>query len=190
MKLKGIWVAIAVICVAGIGATNYSVQHLSTDGKEYVQQIPEKQEEKTETTAISEEVIAQAILEPQEEENGILFQLAELDAQIQERRKLSVDKSANARKTVAELERKLWESKLQSILECLEGQLAGTEKDVFFTEQRNWVRERESTAVADSKKQSGSTLEELAYIRSLRDLTRERVYELAKRYEQILDEPQ
>ena len=58
----------------------------------------------------------------------------------------------------------------------------------FFTEQRSWVRDRESTAVANSKKQSGSMLEELEYIRSLRDLTRERVYALAEQYESILDE--
>ena len=31
-------------------------------------------------------------------------------------------------------------------------------------------------------------LEELEYIRSLRDLTRERVYALAEQYESILDE--
>jgi len=42
--------------------------------------------------------------------------------------------------------------------------------------------------VANSKKQSGSMLEELEYIRSLRDLTRERVYALAEQYESILDE--
>lgn len=76
---------------------------------------------------------------------------------------------------------------MQSILETLEQQLSGDEKTAFFTEQRSWVRDRESMAVANSKKQSGSTLEELEYIRSLRDLTRERVYALAKQYETILD---
>ncbi len=64
---------------------------------------------------------------------------------------------------------------------------SGDEKTAFFTEQRSWVRDRESAAVANSKKQSGSALEELEYIRSLRDLTRERVYDLAGRYETVLD---
>ena len=73
------------------------------------------------------------------------------------------------------------------LLETLEQQLSGDEKTAFFTEQRSWVRDRESTAVANSKKQSGSALEELEYIRSLSDLTRERVYDLAGRYETILD---
>ncbi len=36
MKLKGIWVAIAVICVAGIGITDYSARHLAAGGTQYV----------------------------------------------------------------------------------------------------------------------------------------------------------
>ena len=119
---------------------------------------------------------------------GILAQLAELDAQAEERRNAAADGSANTQKAAAEAERKIWENKMQSILETLEQQLSGDEKTAFFTEQRSWVRDRESTAVANSKKQSGSMLEELEYIRSLRDLTRERVYALAEQYESILDE--
>ena len=118
---------------------------------------------------------------------GILAQLAELDDQAEKRRSVSADSSANALKAAAESERKIWESKMQSILEILEQQLSGDEKTAFFTEQRSWVRDRESAAVANSKKQSGSALEELEYIRSLRDLTRERVYDLAGRYETVLD---
>ena len=72
-------------------------------------------------------------------------------------------------------------------MEVLEQQLSGEEKNSFFAEQRSWVRDRESTAVSNSKRQNGSALEELEYIRSLRDITRERVYELAERYETILD---
>ena len=36
MKLKGIWVAIAVICVAGIGITDYSARHLAAGETQYV----------------------------------------------------------------------------------------------------------------------------------------------------------
>ena len=36
MKLKGIWVAIAVICVAGIGITDYSARHLAGSEAQYV----------------------------------------------------------------------------------------------------------------------------------------------------------
>ena len=233
MKLKGIWVAIAVICVAGIGITDYSARHLVGSEAQYVsgeaaQQAVSGQADtapvKTEAAAeaarafsvqntaaepgeepLSENarIMAQADL-PEEAEDtagriameeerqpgtktGILAQLAELDDQAEKRRSVSADSSANALKAAAESERKLWESKMQSILETLEQQLSGDEKTAFFTEQRSWVRDRESTAVANSKKQSGSALEELEYIRSLCDLTRERVYDLAGRYETILD---
>ena len=59
MKLKGIWVAIAVICVAGIGVTNYSVRHLAAGGNEYVSELSEGSNE-SETTTIAEEAVAQA----------------------------------------------------------------------------------------------------------------------------------
>lgn len=234
MKLKGIWVAIAVICVAGIGITDYSARHLAGSEAQYVsgeaaQQAVSGQADtapvKTEAAAeaarafsvqntaaepgeepLSENarIMAQADL-PEEAEDtagriamekeerqpgtktGILAQLAELDDQAEKRRSVSADSSANALKAAAESERKIWESKMQSILETLEQQLSGDEKTAFFTEQRSWVRDRESAAVANSKKQSGSALEELEYIRSLCDLTRERVYDLAGRYETILD---
>ena len=279
MKLKGIWVAIAVICVAGIGITDYSVRHLAAGGTSYVSEERMEQsvsgqadlalaeeagaaeateiaenaigpeqaalaagneeisetdgateaagtsgkedgsEEAAEAYTLSEQKIAAAsadvsvlgnsgiaaqadmpddaacgagtAMEKEETQAGtkagILAQLAELDAQAEERRNAAADGSANTQKAAAEAERKIWENKMQSILETLEQQLSGDEKTAFFTEQRSWVRDRESTAVANSKKQSGSTLEELEYIRSLRDLTRERVYALAKQYETILD---
>ena len=279
MKLKGIWVAIAVICVAGIGITDYSVRHLAAGGTSYVseermeqsvsgqadlalaeeagaaeateiaenaigpeqaalaagnEEISETEgateaagtsgkedgsEEAAEAYTLSEQKIAAAsadvsvlgnsgiaaqadmpddaacgagtAMEKEETQAGtkagILAQLAELDAQAEERRNAAADGSANTQKAAAEAERKIWENKMQSILETLEQQLSGDEKTAFFTEQRSWVRDRESTAVANSKKQSGSTLEELEYIRSLRDLTRERVYALAKQYGTILD---
>ena len=234
MKLKGIWVAIAVICVAGIGITDYSARHLAGSEAQYVsgedaQQgvsgladtVPVETEAAAEaarafsmqnTAAEHDEesfpensrIMAQADLPDEPEDTagrivmekeerqpgtktGILAQLAELDDQAEKRRNVSADSSANALKAAAESERKIWESKMQSILEILEQQLSGDEKTAFFTEQRSWVRDRESTAVANSKKQSGSMLEELEYIRSLRDLTRERVYALAEQYETVLD---
>ncbi len=312
MKLKGIWVAIAVICVAGIGVTNYSVRHLAAGGNEYVSELSEGSNE-SETTTIAEEAVAQAqgVQEAQEkaqvlsgavqaekgqaladagqanagqtesgqalagdgriesgqmpagagqtksgqtwtgvgqteeaqtaagnagasdsqpllktapssevqrspeagaavqaqamdestypsetaetEKSGIMSQLAKLDEQAQSRREAAAGagKTTTLTKTTmkaaADSERKIWENKLQGILEVLEQQLSGEEKNSFFAEQRSWVRDRESTAVSNSKRQNGSALEELEYIRSLRDITRERVYELAERYETILD---
>lgn len=233
MKLRGIWVAIAAICVVGIGVTNYSLEQTATvTGQEApavmaeaaLDAVPQDLESArafdaadagadaengAEAVKLPDEAAAavpfaiegalgaagpedgeasmQKEAQPETEKTGILSQLAELDAQLEERSKSTSDASANAMKTTAESERKLWETKMQSILEVLGQNLSGEDKNTFFTEQREWVRERESKAVSDSKKQSGSTLEELEYIRSLRDITRKRVYKLAERYEAILD---
>lgn len=234
MKLKGIWVAIAVICVAGIGITDYSARHLAGSETQYVSGEDAQQGVSglADTVPVETEAgngsrhafsMQNSAAEPDEEsfpENRGLWprlicrmsrkiRPAELSwkkkkgSRVQRpvswhsspswmtRRKSAGmcprDSSANALKAAAESERKIWESKMQSILEILEQQLSGDEKTAFFTEQRSWVRDRESAAVANSKKQSGSALEELEYIRSLRDLTRERVYDLAGRYETVLD---
>lgn len=234
MKLRGIWVTIAAICVVGIGVTNYSMKQTATvTGQEApavmaetaAEAVPRNPEEAQAFAAAdagenavehaagtvdqfddadaaaafamdgalgaaalgNEEDVRQKEAQLETEKAGILSQLAELDAQLEERRRNTSDASANAMKTTAESERKLWETKLQSILDVLGQNLSGEDKNTFFTEQREWVRERESRAVSDSKKQSGSMLEELEYIRSLRDITRMRVYELAERYETILD---
>ena len=231
MKLRGIWVAIAAICVVGIGVTNYSLEQTATvTGQEAptvmaetaLNAVPQDLESAqafdaadagadaengAQAAKLPDEAAVPFAMEgalgaagpedgeasmqkeahPETEKAGILSQLAELDAQLEERSKSTSDASANAMKTTAESERKLWETKMQSILEVLGQNLFGEDKNTFFTEQREWVRERESKAVSNSKKQSGSTLEELEYIRSLRNITRERVYELAERYEAILD---
>ena len=175
MKLKGIWVAIAVICVAGIGITDYSARHLAGSETQYVsgedaQQgvsgladtVPVETEAAAEaarafsmqnTAAEHDEesfpensrIMAQADLPDEPEDTagrivmekeerqpgtktGILAQLAELDDQAEKRRNVSADSSANALKAAAESERKIWESKMQSILEILEQQLSGDEK--------------------------------------------------------------
>ena len=180
MKLKGIWVAIAVICVAGIGITDYSARHLAGSETQYVsgedaQQgvsgladtVPVETEAAAEaarafsmqnTAAEPDEesfpensrIMAQADLPDEPEDTagrivmekeerqpgtktGILAQLAELDDQAEKRRNVSADSSANALKAAAESERKIWESKMQSILEILEQQLSGDEKTAFFT---------------------------------------------------------
>lgn len=176
MKLKGIWIAIAVICIAGIGITDYSMSHFSSGEPAFVSETPADAE-----TGLTEE-------NSSEKNKDIMKELTELDEQVQTMQNLSVSKSTNAMKAEAEAERKIWESKLQDMLEILEKQLPEQEKDALFSEQRNWIRDRENTAVANSKRQNGSALEELEYIRSLRDLTRERVYRLAERYESVLNE--
>lgn len=227
MKLKGIWIVIAVICIAGIGITNYSMSHFSSGEPAYVSktltetyqsttdeaaaletQITEADQKEAgkiaaapahiQTDAADEETGSEILedsgiplaaeIENSSEQKDIMKELAELDDQVQTMKALSVSKTTSAMKAEAEAERKIWENKMQAVLEILEKKLSDEERDLFFAKQRSWIRDRENTAVANSKRQNGSALEELEYIRSLRDLTREHVYQLAEHYESVLNE--
>lgn len=112
--------------------------------------------------------------------------LKELDEQIEKSHQSGQDTTTNSLKATAESERKLWEAELKQILDTLEDELPDDEKEALFQEQKLWIQDREKQAVDDSKKQSGSALEELEYNISLRDSTRLRAYELAERYAEIL----
>lgn len=115
--------------------------------------------------------------------------LEELDAQIERNRAADVEKSvSNSVKARAENELKLWEAELDGIIKALEGRLDSKSVETLYTEQREWRRNRESKALEVSKKQSGSSLEEVEYTASLTDSTRARAYELVKEYEAILVE--
>ncbi|MDO5406148.1 MAG: lysozyme inhibitor LprI family protein [Eubacteriales bacterium] len=121
-------------------------------------------------------------------ENPYRNRLEELDAQIEKKRAASDDTTANYLKTAAENERKLWDAELNRIIDKLEEQFSAEEKEAFFKEQKEWIRDRENTAVTVSKKQSGSAMEEVEYNISLAETTRARAYELAELYGSVLSE--
>jgi len=123
-----------------------------------------------------------------EPENRYRNRLEELDAQIAKNHAASGDTTANSLKAAAENERKLWEAELNRILDALEQQFSAEQEDELFKEQKEWIRERENTAVAVSKKQSGSAMEEVEYNISLAETTRTRAYELAEQYASVLAE--
>lgn len=122
------------------------------------------------------------------DEQSYQIRLAELDSQIAKNRRRSGEATANTLKAAAENERKLWETELERILDSLEQQFSPEEKEALFLEQKEWIRDRENTAVTASKKQSGSAIEEVEYNRSLAETTRARVYALAEQYEDVLAE--
>lgn len=114
--------------------------------------------------------------------------LEELDAQIERNRAADAEKSVgNSVKARAENELKLWEAELDGIIKALEARLSTEEVEKLYTEQREWRRERESNALEVSKKQSGSSLEEVEYTASLTSSTRARAYALVKEYEAVLE---
>lgn len=118
----------------------------------------------------------------------VMEELFDLDDQIERSHTKTVDTTANSMKATAESEWKLWEAKMERYLDVLEEKLSDQDRAALFTEQKEWNRERESAAAAASKKQSSSALIELEYNLSMKEITRERVYELARRYEKELTE--
>ncbi len=214
MKLKGIWITICLIMVAGVCATSYTKQYTSETAA-----MKSLEAAVSETTAVSgasggnlgtassapgaaavsgrmavdgaaaaggmEEDAAQA---EQEDISPVMQELFELDEQIDRSHTGTADTTANSLKASAESEWKLWEAQMERYLDILEKKLPNEERQALFLEQKEWNRDRESTAAAASKKQSSSALVELEYNLSMKKLTRERVYELANRYEKELTE--
>ena len=77
---------------------------------------------------------------------------------------------------------------MERYLDILEKKLSDEDREALFLEQKEWIRDRETAAASASKKQNSSALVELEYNLFMKKITRERVYELANRYEKELTE--
>ncbi len=121
------------------------------------------------------------------EDSTYMDRLNELDERIEEISESKEDTS-NALRSSADQERKAWEAELERLLDLLSEQLSEEEKSELMREQTLWKKEREHMAQTSSKLQRGSSMEELAYLLSVAESTRERVYELAEEYQDILAE--
>lgn len=115
--------------------------------------------------------------------------LEELDAQIERNRAADAEKPVgNSVKARSENELKLWEAELDGIMKALETRLGSEDIEKLYAKQREWRRDRDAKALEASKKQNGSSLEEVEYTVSLTVSTRSRAYELVKEYEAVLEE--
>lgn len=213
MKLKGIWITICLIVVAGVCATSYTKQYTSETAAMRSLEIAESIPQTTTGVLLESELAAAPVpaaegrasaaaagqmLEEAAAENEevaadtavspVMEALAELDEQIAKSHTGEQDTTTNSMKAAAETERKLWDAQLEKYMNRLESRLPDKEKDALFLEQKEWLRDRENEAVAVSKKQSGGALQELEYNLSVKETTRARVYELARQYEEILSE--
>ncbi len=121
-------------------------------------------------------------------ESVIFVRLRELDEQIEKNRAENQDTTSNALRAAAETERKLWEAELSRYLGVLEDHLERDVWNALMKEQNEWVRRREADSLDASRKQASSTLQELEYNLSMKEITRARVYELAEEYKTILSE--
>ena len=118
----------------------------------------------------------------------VLERLEELDRQIEKKRSAKQDATANSAKAVAESERKLWENELNQLLSGLRSHMSSDTWDAFMKDQNEWIRSREAMAVDALSGNSGSAMQELEYTRSLTEITRDRAYELAEEYYDVLSE--
>lgn len=117
-----------------------------------------------------------------------LQHLEELDAQIAVNRAANKEATTSTMKVNAEYELRLWETEMETIVEVLSRQLSAENYEDFLTQQRSWLRERETQAMEASKKRSGSALESVEYTASLAEQTRSRVYAIAEEYKRLLEE--
>lgn len=212
MKLKGIWITICLIVVAGVCATSYTKQYTSESvtmrSLEEAAGIPETAaagggdlglasaaprtaavrgqvaaDEAADDSALAEIAQAEAV-----EISPVMQELFDLDEQIERSHSKTVDTTANSLKASAESEWKLWEDRMERYLDILEKKLSDEDREALFLEQKEWIRDRETAAASASKKQNSSALVELEYNLFMKKITRERVYELANRYEKELTE--
>lgn len=191
MKLKGIWVAIAMILVIGCLSTSYfrTEQMRNTDRVAASARMTVLAETEPETI-LPDDVTepAEAKLKSSRETLPALLRLQDLDKQIEKNHAGEADATANARKAAADNELRLWEAELSRILDSLEEVLDEPQKTELMNSQKQWLIDRENQAASASKKQIGSTLEELEYTIALADATRERAYELVSEYAPYLEE--
>ena len=112
----------------------------------------------------------------------------ELDAQIQKVREEETESTTYSMKTAAENELKLWDSELNTIYNDILDLLDEEETKEMIKQEREWMKERDALAVEAAKRSAGGTLEGLEYTASLAESTRQRAYELADLYTQLLEE--
>lgn len=159
-----------------------------------VPETEQKEEEAGEPAAISEPVPAMArsaVPESRREatdsqadspcEGGLYRQrLNDLDAQIQKMQEQERDPNVYSIKTSAETEVKMWDRELNAVYNALLGILPQEEAEELAKEQKEWLINRETAAGQSGKTEGAGSI---SYAASLVDLTRNRAYELADRYE-------
>ena len=114
--------------------------------------------------------------------------LMELDAQIQKIRDEETESTTYSMKTAAENELKLWDSELNAIYNDILALLNEEKRTEMVKQEREWMKERDALAVEAARRSAGGTLEGLEYTASLAESTRQRAYELADLYTQLLEE--
>ncbi len=117
-----------------------------------------------------------------------LSRLTELDLQIERTREDSESSSANlSAQGLASNELRQWENELNIIYNSIRSHLDEEADAQLVEEQREWMKERDLLAgEAAMGSSGGSSDENVEYLNSMADSTRQRAYELVNRYGNIL----
>ena len=94
----------------------------------------------------------------------------------------ATDSSTFALKKVENDRWEMWDALLNEVYGVLKKQLSTEEMDQLRTEQRNWIKHRDDTALEASQKYKGGTQEHLEYVAVLANFTEERCYQLVANY--------
>ena len=90
--------------------------------------------------------------------------------------------SAPEMKTAVNEEYKRWDNALNEIYNVLRNKLSISEMSILEKEELQWIKEKESKAKEVSFKFKGGTAETLIYMGSLANTTKDRSYELVRKY--------
>ncbi len=112
--------------------------------------------------------------------------LEEIDSQISEQRARNEASTTYDMWTLAENERKLWDSELNNIYGNIRSHIPEDRMEALVKEERAWIVSRDAKAAEDAEKYAGGTLESVEYAASLAASTRERAYELVETYGEYL----
>lgn len=162
MKLEKIWIVICLILVTGVLSTSY-VKRLVTAS------VPETYET--------------ALAEKQE-----VARLQEVDRQMERSRSQQAEKPAGAKALGAGAEAETWQNQLEGQLDRLEQALGEQETEELFAQQSQWTKAYETRDEENASKVASGELTREEYQRLQAQAIRERCYELAAEYPDILAE--
>ena len=110
--------------------------------------------------------------------------LEELDRQISQLEEEGAGANVYSAQTSVASELKLWESEMNNIYSALLDELPDREAVLLADEQQKWLKDRDMKAAGGEAR--APSLRSVEYTAGLADLTRERAYELAGRYEELM----
>lgn len=166
----------AAALTSGMWKSSPPASPMETDG------MPEAMAENLEKEAAVDIVSA-------ESQSYYVKRLQDLDSQIRKNKESQTGANVNSSvKSAAASELKLWDSELNDIYNAVLDRLGQEESEELVKEERAWLKERDSLAMDAAKKSAGGSSESLEYTMSLIESTRQRAYELAGRYAQVLEE--